>query len=55
VDRLGERIEAVGFADDGTVEAVEIPGPDFAVGVQWHPEDDQADDRLFVALVEAAR
>jgi gamma-glutamyl-gamma-aminobutyrate hydrolase PuuD len=55
VDRLGEGVEAVGFAEDGTVEAVEIPGPDFAVGVQWHPEDDQADDRLFVALVEAAR
>jgi putative glutamine amidotransferase len=55
VDRLGQGMEAVGFADDGTVEAVEIAGRDFALGVQWHPEDDQADDRLFVALVEAAR
>ncbi len=55
VDRLGQRLEAVGFADDGTLEAVEVPGHDFALGVQWHPEDNQADDRLFVALVAAAR
>jgi putative glutamine amidotransferase len=48
-------MEAVGFAVDGTVEAVEITGRDFALGVQWHPEDAQADDRLFVALVGAAR
>ncbi len=47
--------EAVGFADDGTVEAVEIPGPGFALGVQWHPEDNPADDRLLVALVAEAR
>ena len=55
VDRLGDQVEAVGFAEDGTVEAVEVRGRDFALGVQWHPEDDQADDRLFVALVGAAR
>jgi gamma-glutamyl-gamma-aminobutyrate hydrolase PuuD len=55
VDRLGDRLGAVGFADDGTVEAVEVSGHGFALGVQWHPEDDQADDRLFVALVGAAR
>jgi gamma-glutamyl-gamma-aminobutyrate hydrolase PuuD len=48
-------MEAVGFATDGTVEAVEVRGQDFALGVQWHPEDDPSDDRLFVALVEAAR
>ncbi len=54
VDRLGGRLRAVGFADDGSVEAVEVLGSGFAVGVQWHPEDDPADRRLFVALVEAA-
>jgi gamma-glutamyl-gamma-aminobutyrate hydrolase PuuD len=54
IDRLGRRVQAVGFAGDGTVEAVEVEGNDFAIGVQWHPEDDQDDDRLFVALVEAA-
>jgi gamma-glutamyl-gamma-aminobutyrate hydrolase PuuD len=54
VDRLGGRLRAVGFAGDGTVEAVELPGPRFALGVQWHPEDDPTDNRLFVALVAAA-
>jgi len=54
IDQLGRRLRAVGFAGDGTVEAVEVPGMDFAIGVQWHPEDNQDDDRLFVALVEAA-
>ncbi|HUC14620.1 MAG TPA: gamma-glutamyl-gamma-aminobutyrate hydrolase family protein, partial [Acidimicrobiales bacterium] len=54
IDRLGRGVQAVGFAGDGTVEAIEVQGNDFAIGVQWHPEDDQDDDRLFVALVEAA-
>lgn len=54
IDQLGDGVQAVGFAADGTVEAVEVPGNDFALGVQWHPEDNPADDRLFVALVEAA-
>ncbi len=54
INRLGRRMEAVGFAADGTVEAVEVAGQEFAFGVQWHPEDDPGDDRLFVALVQAA-
>ena len=44
----------VGHAEDGTIEAVEVPGHDFAVGVLWHPEAG-GDVRLFRALVEAAR
>lgn len=55
IDRLGRRLRAVGFADDGTIEAVEVSGQEFAVGVQWHPEFDSGDDRLFVALVQAGR
>jgi putative glutamine amidotransferase len=54
VDRLGRRMRAVGFAADGTIEAVEVAGQEFALGVQWHPEDNPDDDRLFEALVEAA-
>ncbi|MEU3275082.1 gamma-glutamyl-gamma-aminobutyrate hydrolase family protein [Saccharomonospora sp. NPDC006951] len=55
VDRLGEGLVAVGWAGDGTVEAIESPGERFVVGVQWHPEQDSADVRLFAGLVEAAR
>jgi len=46
-------LHAVGWADDGTVEAVETPAATFCIGVLWHPEVDD-DDRLFTALVGAA-
>jgi len=36
------------------VEAVEDPSKEFAIGVQWHPEE-TSDWRLFAALVDAAR
>lgn len=54
VASLAADLVAVGRADDGTVEAVELRGPRFAVGVQWHPEVDGDDCRLFAALVDAA-
>lgn len=49
--RVAEDLDVVGWAQDGTVEAVELPGRTFVLGVQWHPEQDPADDRLFAALV----
>ncbi|MET7932739.1 gamma-glutamyl-gamma-aminobutyrate hydrolase family protein [Streptomyces sp. NPDC005322] len=55
VDRLGTGLVASAHAtDDGTVEAVELPGAEgFVLGVQWHPE--AGDDlRVMRALVEAA-
>lgn len=54
IDRLGDGLVVTGRAADGTVEAVELPGLPFVVGVQWHPEQDAADVRLFAALVRAA-
>jgi gamma-glutamyl-gamma-aminobutyrate hydrolase PuuD len=47
-------LEVTGRADDGTVEAVELPGRGFVLGVQWHPEQNGEDLRLFEALVAAA-
>jgi len=40
---------------DGIVEALELPGARFALGVQWHPESLDAADRgpLFTAFVQA--
>jgi putative glutamine amidotransferase len=55
IDRLGDELVAVGWADDGTIEALELPGEIFAVGVQWHPEEDGIDRRLFEALIGEAR
>ncbi|MDX3189406.1 gamma-glutamyl-gamma-aminobutyrate hydrolase family protein [Streptomyces sp. MN03-5084-2B] len=54
IDRLGIGMEAVGWAADGTIEAAEIPG-EFTLGVQWHPEQDSDDVRLFQALVDASK
>lgn len=54
IDRLGEGLIAAAFCD-GVIEAVEMPGEDFLVGVQWHPEETLDDLRLFAGLVDAAR
>nr|WP_202447801.1 gamma-glutamyl-gamma-aminobutyrate hydrolase family protein [Streptomyces sp. SID5468] len=53
VDRLGHGLTATAHAPDGTVEALEHPGPGFAVGVQWHPERGE-DHGVVRALVTAA-
>jgi putative glutamine amidotransferase len=50
---LGKGLAAVGWADDGVVEALELDGDRFVVGVLWHPEESD-DRRLFEALVAAA-
>ncbi len=38
VDRVGNGLRAVGWADDGVIEAIEGLGPSPMLGVQWHPE-----------------
>jgi putative glutamine amidotransferase len=53
IDRLGTGLIPSAHAADGTVEAVEFPGPHWVMGVQWHPEMGE-DVRVMRALVEAA-
>ncbi|MFB9463192.1 gamma-glutamyl-gamma-aminobutyrate hydrolase family protein [Streptomyces cinereospinus] len=53
VDRLGAGLVPSAYAADGTVEAVELPGEHWVLGVQWHPEMGE-DVRVVRALVEAA-
>ena len=43
------------WSDDGLVEAVELPGAGWVLGVQWHPEENPNDLRLFEALTRVAR
>ena len=52
--RIGEGLRVTGWAEDGTIEALEDPSKRFAVGVLWHPEEGE-DVALFEALVEEAR
>ena len=54
IQRTGERLVTVAWADDQVIEAVELQDHPFGVGVQWHPEEGD-DLRLFEALVEAAQ
>jgi putative glutamine amidotransferase len=57
---LAAGFRAVGWADDGVIEAIQHDDPDWPLlAVQWHPEylgqaDDAASLALFCALVDAA-
>lgn len=54
VDRLGDGVIVTARTDDGLVQAFEAPGDEYLVAVQWHPEENAADRRLFLGLVAAA-
>ncbi|AWN26322.1 gamma-glutamyl-gamma-aminobutyrate hydrolase family protein [Streptomyces libani] len=55
VDRIGRGLLVSAYAEDGTIEALELPGAyGFALAVQWHPEAGD-DTRVMDALVAAAR
>ena len=59
VAQLASALRPTGWAEDGLVEAAEVPGPRFVVGVQFHPEElwrDSAPVRgLFAAFGAAIR
>ncbi|MDQ2810399.1 MAG: gamma-glutamyl-gamma-aminobutyrate hydrolase family protein [Actinomycetota bacterium] len=53
VSRLGHGLLPVAWTTDQVVEAIELQGHRFGLGVQWNPEDGD-DPRLFEALVTVA-
>jgi putative glutamine amidotransferase len=54
IERLGEGLAISGLsAMDGLPEAIERPASSFVLGVQWHPEADEA-SRVVGGLVSAA-
>lgn len=53
IDRLAPALRAEAHAPDGLVEAVSLPGAQFVVGIQWHPEYRHADQPLSQALFAA--
>jgi putative glutamine amidotransferase len=55
IDELGDGLVVTARSDDGIIQAVELEGVPFGVAVQWHPEQDSEDLRLFAGLVDAAR
>lgn len=57
IQSLAPALRAVGWSQDGVVEAVESMDQAFVIGVQWHPEllfrDAALHRRLFAGLVAA--
>ncbi|TCO43847.1 anthranilate synthase component 2/putative glutamine amidotransferase [Kribbella antiqua] len=54
IDVVAATLTVTARAGDGTVEAAEVDSHGFALGVQWHPEENPDDLRLFTALTDAA-
>jgi putative glutamine amidotransferase len=60
VKKLGHGLKATAWAEDDIIEAIELPGRQFVVGVQSHPESLEASieprwQRLFKSFVETSR
>ena len=53
IDRLGEGVEAVGRAEDGVIEAIEVAGDAWVLGVQWELQESWKDDPRCFAVFEA--
>lgn len=56
VVKLSDKVVLSGTSDDGIIEAIEVKGVKFALGVQWHPEYFRKDSNfaLFTSLVKQA-
>ena len=55
VDELGEGLIAVGWSEaDDQIEAIVLPDKTYALGVLWHPEEDERSN-VIGSLVDAAR
>jgi len=55
IAEIGGGVQAVAHASDGTIEAIELPGHPFAIGLQWHQEllagKEHPGDAIFRGLV----
>lgn len=58
IQTLGEGLLASAHSPDGLIEAAEIPGDSWVLGVQWHPEMFEETDpktrALFQGFIDAA-
>jgi putative glutamine amidotransferase len=58
VGRVGQHLAPSATAPDGVVEAIEAPGAEFCIGVQWQPENFWRTGEfrtLFDSFVESAK
>ncbi len=59
VKKLADSLAATATSNDGLIEAIEMPGKEFILGVQFHPESyvnkgDSAHLEIFKKLIQAA-
>lgn len=54
IDRLGEGLVPAARSEDGLVQAFVDTAAGHVVGIQWHPEENAEDRRLFADLVSQA-
>jgi putative glutamine amidotransferase len=55
IDRLGDGLVPAARSEDGLVQAFVDTAAGHVVGIQWHPEENAEDRRLFADLVSQAR
>ena len=60
IKELGSGLKATAYSKDGIIEAIEMPGRDFVMGFQWHPEEMAAHKNemmlgLFKEFIEKSR
>lgn len=58
IKALGHGLKVSARSEDGVVEAVELEGREFVLGVQWHPEkmyDSEDQQKIFTVFLESAK
>lgn len=53
IGALGNELRVAAVAPDGIIEAIELKGEAWGVGVQWHPEDPMADQAQIGRMLES--
>ena len=54
IDEVGAGLTVTSRTEDGIIESLELETVPFGIAVQWHPEENTEDRRLFAGLVRAA-
>ena len=54
IDEVGDGLTVTSRTEDGIIESLELDSVPFGIAVQWHPEENPEDRRLFEGLVRAA-
>lgn len=55
IGEVGAGLTVTSRTADGVIESLELDDVPFGIAVQWHPEENTEDRRLFAGLVDAAK